>query len=135
VSDEDSQNMQEIRIHLKRAPGEPPENDPGFQKELGTFSSTLYAAGIRHSQLGKAFDPAAAAGYPLPEFIITEPGPAAIGVIGTAAGAWISARHGRRMCLTAGGIEVEARTLREIDQLLQRAYALQTGQTEASDET
>jgi hypothetical protein len=33
--------MQEIGIRLVRAPGEPPEHDPGFQKELRTEFASL----------------------------------------------------------------------------------------------
>ncbi|ABO59039.1 hypothetical protein KTD19_22650 [Burkholderia multivorans] len=129
-----SSNVQEIEIRLKRAPDDLPENDPAFQKELRSFSSALYSAGIRYSQRGMAFDSAAAMGYPLAEFIIKELGPAAIGVIGTAVGAWISGRHGRKMRLKIGDIEVEARTMNEVDQLLQRARALQVGQEGDHDE-
>lgn len=127
-------HAQEIEIRLKRAPDDPPENDASFQKELGIFRSALHSGGIRYSQRAMAFDSATAVGYPLAEFIIKELGSAAIGVIGTAVGAWISGRHGRKMRLKVGDIEVEARTIEEVEQLLLRARELQSCQRDTNDE-
>ncbi|MFM0408805.1 hypothetical protein [Paraburkholderia dipogonis] len=55
-------------------------------------------------------------------------------ILGPALGAWLQSRAGRKLRLKVGDLEVEARTLEEIDQLLQRAQALQAGQEDASDE-
>ena len=123
-----SKAAQEFELRLVRASEDPPVNDPAFQKELRAFSSMLHSAGVRYSQRGMAFDSVAMTGYPLAEFIIKELGPAAIGVIGTAVGAWISGRNGRKLRLKVGDIEVEARTPEEVAQLLQQAAALQVGQ-------
>ncbi|MFL9936924.1 hypothetical protein P0D88_50130 [Paraburkholderia sp. RL18-103-BIB-C] len=49
-------------------------------------------------------------------------------------GAWITARYGRKVRLKIGDVEVEARSIEEVDQLLQRARAFKTAQTEANDE-
>ncbi|RRA02547.1 hypothetical protein [Burkholderia cepacia] len=129
-----SKNVQEIEILLKRAPDDPAERDPAFQDELRVFSSTLHSAGIRYSQRAMAFDSATAVGYPLAEFIIKELGPAAIGVIGTAVGAWVSGRSGRKVRLKIGDIEAEGRTIEEITQLLQHARTFQADHGGANDE-
>jgi hypothetical protein len=55
-------------------------------------------------------------------------------VIGGAAAAWLQGRAGRKLRLKVGDIEVEARTVEEVDQLLLRAQALRAGQPEANDE-
>lgn len=104
-----NKTAREIEIQLKPAPDAPAERDPAFQDELRTFSLALHSAGVRYSQRAMAFDSAAAVGYPLAEFIIKELGPAAIGVIATAVGAWISGRSGRKPRLKVGNIEMEAR--------------------------
>jgi hypothetical protein len=49
-------------------------------------------------------------------------------VIGGAAVAWLQGRAGRKLRLKVGDVEVEARTVEEIEQLLQRAQALQASQ-------
>jgi hypothetical protein len=123
-----NKNAQEIEIRLKRAPDDPAERDFAFQSELRAFSATLHSAGIRYSQRAMAFDSSAAVGYPLAEFIIKELGPAAIGVIDAAVGAWVSGRSGRKVRLKVGDIEAEARTIDEVERLLQRASALQVSQ-------
>lgn len=46
-------------------------------------------------------------------------------------GAWLQSRAGRKVHLRVGDIEVEARTVEEADQLLQRAQALQASQESA----
>jgi hypothetical protein len=124
----DSKIVREIEIRLKRAPDDPAERDPIFQEELRTFSSALRSAGTSYSKRAMTFDSAAAIGYPLAEFIIRDLGPAIIGVVGTAVGAWISTRNGRKVRLKIGDLEVEARTVDEVDQLLQRACSLRAEQ-------
>lgn len=55
-------------------------------------------------------------------------------VIGGAAVAWLQGRAGRKLRLKVGDVEVEARTQEEIEQLLQRAQALQASRKEPNDE-
>jgi hypothetical protein len=48
--------------------------------------------------------------------------------------AWLQSKAGRKVRLKVGDIEVEARTVEEADQLLQRAQALQASQESAKDQ-
>lgn len=114
-----------VGLRLMRASDDPAVQDSAFQVELRTFSGSLRAAGVRFSQRMMTFDAVDVTGYALAEYVIKELGPAAIGVIGTAAGAWISGRSGRRVRLKLGDIEVEARTVEDVDRLLLRAQAVQ----------
>jgi hypothetical protein len=130
----DESNFPDVKLRLMRASDDPAVEDPAFQTELRTFSGSLRAAGVRFSQRVMTFDAVDATGYALAEYVVKELGPAAIGVIGTAVGAWISGRSGRKMRLKVDGIEVEARTIEEVEQLLQRAQALQAAQGEPKNE-
>jgi hypothetical protein len=49
-------------------------------------------------------------------------------IVGPAFGAWLQGRAGRKLRLKVGEVEVEARTVDEIDELLKRAKALQADQ-------
>jgi hypothetical protein len=49
-------------------------------------------------------------------------------ILGPALGAWLQGRGGRKLYLKVGDLEVEARTLEEVDQLLERARALRAEQ-------
>ncbi|WEY42049.1 hypothetical protein [Paraburkholderia sp. SUR17] len=124
-----------VGLRLMRAPDDPAVQDPAFQAELRTFSGTLRSAGVSFSQRAMTFDAVDATGYALAEYAIKELGPAAIGVIGTAVGAWISGRSGRKVRLKVGDIEVEARTVEEVDQLLLRAQAVQDEQSKSQNKT
>ncbi|KVW61709.1 hypothetical protein BGV52_29630 [Burkholderia ubonensis] len=117
-----------VGLRLMRASDDPALQDPAFQAELRTFSGSLRAADVRFSQRAMTFDAVDATGYALAEYVVKELGPAAIGVIGTAVGAWINGRAGRKVRLKVGDVEVEARTPEEVEQLLKQVQALQTDQ-------
>jgi hypothetical protein len=127
-------NMPEIKIRLEPAPDDLAERDPAFQGELHTLSVTLHSGGVRYAERAVACFSTTMTGYLLAEFIVKELGPAVIGVLGTALGAWINGRSGRKVRLKVGDIEIEGRTVNEIDQLLQRAQALQVGQESPKNE-
>ncbi|WP_244851811.1 hypothetical protein [Caballeronia sp. SL2Y3] len=124
-----------VGLRLTRASDDPAVQDPAFQAELRTFSGTLQSAGVSFSQRAMTFDAVDTTGYALAEYVIKELGPAAIGVIGTAVGAWISGRSGRKVRLKVGDIEVEARTVEEVDQLLLRAHAVQDERSKSQNKT
>jgi len=124
----------EVELQLKPTSDDPVVQDPAFQAELRTFSGSLRAAGVLFSQRAMTFDAVDATGYAFAEYVIKELGPAAIGVIGTAAGAWITGRSWRKVRLKVGDVEVEARTSEEIEQLLKQAKAFQTNREAVSDE-
>jgi hypothetical protein len=112
--------MDEIRVILRRAPDDPLENDPEFQRELNDFSKSLRAAKVKFSQRAMAFDSVEALGYPLPNFLITL-GPAVIAAVAGLCGAWVQAKYGRKVRLKIGDVEAEGRTIAEIEALLQKA--------------
>ncbi|CAB3774135.1 hypothetical protein [Paraburkholderia humisilvae] len=56
-------------------------------------------------------------------------------IIRPAFGAWLQGRAGRTLRLKVGEVEVEARTMDEIDELLRRAKALQEADQGENDET
>lgn len=114
-------DQQRIELTLKRAPDDPPENDPRFQEELVEFSNSLRTTGAMFSQRARAFDAAGAAGYPLAEFAIKTLGPAIISAVAALCGAWAKARNGRKVRIKIGDIEAEGRTTEEIEGLLKRA--------------
>ncbi len=113
----------ELEIELESAPDDPPVNDPGFQQELGTFGGTLRAAGIAYSQGAIAFDSVDAHGYPLAEFVIQYLGPPAIRIVTAAVTGWFAGRAGRKARLKFSDVEAEARTPKEVEQLLKSAAA------------
>ena len=117
----------EFSIDLVRTADDPPENDPEFQKELAQFGAALRDAGVPYSQTAIAFDSVEGHGYPLPEFIIAIKvlAPPAIAALATVAGAWVQARYGRKARLKIGDVEAEARTLEEVESLLQIAKQFQ----------
>jgi hypothetical protein len=51
--------------------------------------------------------------------VVTMAAPAATALIG----AWLQARHGRKVRLKVGDVEAEAATVQEVEQLLERAKA------------
>jgi hypothetical protein len=114
-------DYQRIDLRLKRAPGDPPESDPRFQEELVEFSNSLRTAGVVFFQRARAFDADGASGYSLAEFAITTLGPAVISAVAALCGAWVQARNGRRVRIKIGDVEVEGRTIEEIESLLNRA--------------
>ena len=117
----------EFSLDLVRTAADPPENDPEFQKELSRFGAALRDAGVPYSQSAIAFDSVEGHGYPLPEFIVAMKvlGPPAIAALATAAGAWVQARYGRKVRLTIGDVEAEARTPEEVESLLRIAKQFQ----------
>lgn len=51
-------------------------------------------------------------------------------IVGPAFGAWLQGHTGRKLRLKVGDVEIEARTVDEIDELLRRVKALQADQGE-----
>jgi hypothetical protein len=115
---------EQVRIVLVRAPDDPRVSERKFQEELREFSESLRAAGVSFSQRAMAFDSVDAAGYPLPEFLVTL-GPPAIAALAAIAGAWVQARYVRKMRLKVGDVEAEGRTEEEIKRLLEHAAKFQ----------
>jgi hypothetical protein len=115
----------EIGIVLSRAPSDPERNDPEFREQVRAFSKVLHDNGVRFSERGMAFDSVSGSGgfFSLGEYTI----PLVTGVltiVGTACGAWLQGRYGRKVRIKVGDVEAEARTLEEIDALLKRVGEL-----------
>jgi hypothetical protein len=70
-----------------------------------------------------AFDSVEGGGYPLPEFVLILQ--AVTTSVAALCGAWVQARYDRKVRLKIGDIEVEGRTVAEIDDLLGRAKIFQ----------
>jgi hypothetical protein len=117
----------EFTIELERAPDDPDVGEPAFQGELNGFASSLQKAGVPYRQRAFAMDSMEARGFPLPEFIIAIKtlGPHVITAVAGYAVAWIQARATRKLRIRIGEIEAEARTLAEIEALLNRAVRFQ----------
>jgi hypothetical protein len=121
--------MAKIEIVLRRAPDEPKDpRDPKFQAELSEFSKSLHSVGLKVSQRGMAFDAAEFLGYPLPEFTVSLAqtiGPALLGAIGVALGAWLKGRYGRKARVKIGDVEAEAQTIEEVGALIAKIQEFQ----------
>jgi hypothetical protein len=114
-------------LELVRAPDDPNVGEPAFQEELGRFTRDLHKTGVSYSQIAIAMDAVDALGFPLPEFIVTMKtlGPPVITAVAGYATAWVRARMGRKVRIRIGEFEAEARTVGEIETLLQRAAEFQ----------
>jgi hypothetical protein len=128
--------MEKVEISLKRAPDEARVNDPKFQEELTKFSKSLRAAGISYSQRGMAFDAVDAVGYALPEFVVALKaiGPT-LGTLGVIFVAYLQGRYGRKIRLKIGEIEVEARTVEEVENLLEKIKQFQQEYPSSADDS
>jgi hypothetical protein len=117
----------EFTIELKRAADDPGEGEPAFQEELSRFCAALHAAGIPYGQTAIAMDAVDAHGFPLPEFIVAMKAlaPPTITALAGYATAWVQARNGRKVRIRIGEIEAEARTVAEIEKLLEQAAQFQ----------
>lgn len=122
-------------IILRRAPDESQDpRDRKFEAELREFSKSLHSVGMKVSQRGMAFDSAEFLGYPLPEFtlsLVQAIGPA----LGVALGAWLKGRYGRKVRVKIGEVEAEARTMEEVETLLQKIKQFQEVKSSDDGET
>jgi hypothetical protein len=121
-------------ITLDRAPDDPPEYDPKYQDELAAFARSLDAAGISYNQISIALHTADAGGWPLGQFLLSF-GQEAIPPLAALAGAWVQARYGRRVRLKIGDVEVEARTIEEIERLEAVVRSFRNHDLKNSDES
>jgi hypothetical protein len=95
----------------------PPFSDE-YQAELGGFAKDAHAT----SQYGFAMDSAAGGGGPVGEFIFDAAAVTAlIRCLGTICTEWIKARHGRKLRLKSGDVEVQATTVEEIEAMVKLA--------------
>ena len=114
-------------LELIPAPDDPNVGEPAFQEELGQFTRALNKTGVSYSQIAIAMDAVDALGFPLPEFVVTMKtlGPPIITALAGYAAAWVQARLSRKVRVRIGEFEAEARTVGEIEALLQLAADFQ----------
>jgi len=110
----------EIEVVLSGAPDDPPGDDTTFQRELSIFSKVLHDNAVRFTTRGMAFDSADGGGFIAFGQYVVPLTTGVLGVLGTACGAWLQGRYGRKVRIKIGDVEVEARNVEEIDALLKR---------------
>jgi hypothetical protein len=122
-----------LRLTLVRSADDQAAFSPGYQTELRQFYQLVRAEGTHIRALVFTLDSVGASGGLVGEFVI--PLAQVIGpMLGGAAVAWLQGRAGRKLRLKVGDVEVEARTLEEVEQLLKQAQALQGTQEGVIDE-
>ena len=115
-----------VRFYLRNALDEPPTFSADGQSALRKVVSALRESHIDAETPFMTLDSADAVGGYTGEIavLIQAVSPLLTGILG----AWLQSKAGRKVRLKVGDIEVEARTVEEADQLLQRVQALQASQ-------
>jgi len=113
----------DLQIAALPAPDEPSKFTDEYQRGLRAFESVFNDQGIWiHAE--QALAKFAAGPFLSGEFALKLA--ATVGpVIGTAAGAWLHARYGRKVRLKVGEVEAEAQTVEEVERLIARALEAQ----------
>lgn len=120
------ENPGKVRFYLRQAPDESPTFSVEGQAALRKVVSAIRESHIKVDAPVMALDSAEAVGGFTGEIavLVQAVSPILTGILG----AWLQSKAGRKVRLKVGDIEVEARTVEEADQLLQRAQALQASQ-------
>lgn len=123
------ENPGKVRFYLRQAPDEPPTFSVEGQAALRKVVSAIRENHVKVDAPVMALDSAEAVGGFTGEIavLVQAVSPILTGILG----AWLQSKAGRKVRLKVGDIEVEARTVEEADQLLQRAQALQASQESA----
>lgn len=114
----------ELKLTLIPAPDDPSLKAPEYQAGLRQFKQSLNSQGVEviaveiHEFSAIGFS-GAAGEYSIKLAAIVGP------VLGTAIGAWLHARYGRKVRLKIGEVEAEAQTVEEVEKLLDRAQEIQ----------
>jgi|ERR1039457_698277 hypothetical protein len=117
-----------LEITTIRAGDDPPLRSKAFQQELRAVEKTIKAEGFT---VGVTIELIEAAGGNTQDmatylgFVIELAHSPAASAIGTALGVWLVARYGRKVRLKVGDIEVEARTEKQVQRLLEQAEQFQ----------
>lgn len=125
-------NPGKVRFYLVNAPDEPPTFSVDGQSALREVVSALRDNRIDADTPVMALDSAEAVGGYTGEIavLIQAVSPVLTGILG----AWVQSKVGRKVRLKVGDIEVEARTVEEAEQLLQRAQAFKADRKSETDE-
>jgi hypothetical protein len=119
----------ELEIELARGTDDPQESDPAYQAELQKFKAPLNEAGIRYKQSAIALDSVDAHGHPLGEFAL-EFVKGIAPVVSAVLVAWITAKYGRKVRVKFLEIEVEARSVNEVERLINKVVAVRESRPE-----
>jgi hypothetical protein len=116
----------ELYFVLVRAPDDQALSSREYQEELRTFNRWLRSQGVEVSARCYAHDSIGGGGGLSGEFgvVASALGPALCTAVGTALGAFLNGRYGRKVRLRTGldgKIDVEAQTVEEIKQLVKVA--------------
>jgi hypothetical protein len=125
------ENPGKVRFYLMHAADEPPTFSIEGQSVLGKVVSALHDNHIDADTPIMALDSVEAIGGYTGQIavLIQAVSPVLTGILG----AWLQSKAGRKVRLKVGDIEVEAKTVEEVEQLLQRAQALQASQESHED--
>ncbi|CAB3774844.1 hypothetical protein [Paraburkholderia humisilvae] len=112
-----------LRLTLVRSPDDEATFSPDYQSELSQFYQRVRAGNVRINAVAFTKDTTGASRGLVGEFVI--PLAQVIGpALARAAFTWLQGRAGRKLRLKAGDLEIEARTIEDIGQLLEQVQAL-----------
>jgi hypothetical protein len=124
----------DAELVLVRASDDPPQNDAAYLKQLSEFSRALNDSGVEYSQRGMAFDSIDALGFPLGEYTLRF-GPMAAAAVSAPIAAWLTAKYGRKVRIKFGDVEVEGRSVQELNELLKLVDEHRQRASKADDES
>jgi hypothetical protein len=123
----------EVQFALTTGPDEPAVGSPEIQGELRGISKALRDADIKASHRMFFRDAADGGASYIGQFLVPI-AQVAIPALGAVLGGWLQGRFGRKVRIKVGDVEAEARTLEEVETLLQRAQEFKA-RVERKDET
>lgn len=125
-------NPGKVRFYLLNASDDSPRFTRAEQSAIREIISALRESKIEVDASFMTMDSVdAVSGYTGEIAVLIQAiGPILTGILG----AWLQSKAGRKVRLKIGDIEVEARTVQEVEQLLQRAQALRDRQEDSKDE-
>ena len=126
------ENPGKVRFYLHHAPDEPPTFSTEGQQALWPVMSALRNNNIDAVTPVMTLDSVEAHGGYTGEIavLIQAVGPVLTGILG----AWLQSKAGRKVRLKVEDIEVEARTVEEVAQLLQHVRALRANREETLED-
>jgi hypothetical protein len=114
----------EIQISLIRSLDDPELGSDLMQSKFGEFYKSFEANGVKVSPTYYVFDSANGGGGLVGEYLI--PLAQAVGpMLGGALVAWLKGQSGRKVRVRIGELEIEARTVDDIEKLLRKIMELQ----------
>jgi hypothetical protein len=109
----------EIRFELKRSPEDDALFSREYQTSMGKVFSAFHNEGVKTIVTGFAMDAVDALGGATGEFLAfaKTPGPATIAALD----GWLAGRNGRKVKIKVCDIEAEASSIKQLDEVLERA--------------